>query len=74
MTHKKNLYLVFIGLLVFFGCSSNKEITQIKVETKNEIDRTEKDYKKKAMDHFINGSIAEAKVITQQPCLSFRML
>ena len=61
MTHKKYLYLVFIGLLVSFGCSSNKEITQVKVETKNEIDRTDKDYKKKAMDHFINGSIAEAK-------------
>ncbi|OGU36142.1 MAG: hypothetical protein A2315_02885 [Ignavibacteria bacterium RIFOXYB2_FULL_35_12] len=61
MTYKKYLFSVFIGLLFSFGCSSSKEITQNKIETKSEIDRAEKDYKKKAMDHFINGSIAETK-------------
>ena len=61
MTYKKYLFSVFIGLLFSFGCSSSKESTQNKIETKSEIDRAEKDYKKKAMDHFINGSIAETK-------------
>ena len=37
------------------------EITKTEVETKSEIEETDKDYKKKALDHFINGSIAEAK-------------
>jgi len=48
-------------LLFSSGCSSNQEITKTKIETRSEIDRADKDYKKKAMDHFINGSIAEAK-------------
>lgn len=61
MINKKYVYLVFGGFLFSFGCSSNQEITQTKIETRSEIDQTDKDYKKKAMDHFINGSIAEAK-------------
>ena len=52
---------IFLLLVLFLGCSSGIEITQTKVETKNEIDQMEQDSKKKAMDHFINGSIAEAK-------------
>jgi tetratricopeptide (TPR) repeat protein len=61
MAYKNYLFSISVIILVSFGCSSNKEIIQTKIETKNEIDRTDKDYKKKAMDHFINGSIAEAK-------------
>ena len=61
MLNKKYLNLVFVGTLLVFGCGSNLEITKTQVETKSEIERTDKDYKKKAMDHFINGSIAEVK-------------
>jgi hypothetical protein len=61
MIYKNYLFLVFIVFLAYFGCSSNVEITKTDVETKSEIEQTDKDYKKKALDHFINGSIAEAK-------------
>src|SRR3990170_310825 len=61
MIYKKYLFLIFVGFLFSFGCSSNQEITKTKIATKSEIDRADQDFKKKAMDHFINGSIAEAK-------------
>jgi len=61
MVYKNYMFLVFIVFLSYFGCSSNVEITKTEVETKSEIEETDKDYKKKALDHFINGSIAEAK-------------
>ena len=59
--YKKYLHLIFLGLLIFSGCSATKEVTITKVDVKSEIDQKEKDHKKKAMDHFIDGSIAEAK-------------
>jgi len=59
--YKKYLHLFFLGLLIFSGCSTTKEVTITKVDVKSEIDQKEKDHKKKAMDHFIDGSIAEAK-------------
>lgn len=61
MIYKEYLFLIFVGFLFSFGCSSNQEITKTKIATKSEIDRADQDFKKKAMDHFINGSIAEAK-------------
>src|SRR3990172_3793255 len=61
MIYKEYLFLIFVGFLFSFGCSSNQEITKTKIETRSEIDRADQDFKKKAMDHFINGSIAEAK-------------
>jgi tetratricopeptide (TPR) repeat protein len=61
MINNKYMFLVFAGFLFSFGCSSNQEITKTKIEARSEIEQTDKDYKKKAMDHFINGSIAEAK-------------
>ena len=59
--YKKYLHLFLLGLLIFSGCSTTKEVTITKVDVKSEIDQKEKDSKKKAMDHFINGSIAETK-------------
>ena len=61
MIYKEYLFLIFVGFLFSIGCSSNQEITKTKIETRSEIDRADQDIKKKAMDHFINGSIAEAK-------------
>ncbi len=61
MTYKKSLLIIFSFALILIGCSSSKEITELKVETKSAIEHTDKDFEKRAMDHFINGSIAEAK-------------
>ncbi len=61
MTYKKSLLIIFSFALILIGCSSSKEITELKVETKSSIELTDKDFEKRAMDHFINGSIAEAK-------------
>lgn len=61
MTNKKLLLALIFIVLVLIGCSSSKEIAITEVKSTNAIDEKESDYKKRAMDHFINGSIAEAK-------------
>lgn len=62
---KKKLVKYEIIFSVFFslwiGCSSSTEITSTKVETAKAINQFEVDTKKKALDHFISGSVAEAK-------------
>lgn len=47
--------------LVLVSCSSQSEITVTKGNTAEAIAEKHNDFKKKAMEHFINGSIAEAK-------------
>ncbi len=61
MINKKYLCIAAATALLYFGCYSTQEIIQTRVETRNETDQVERDYQKKAMEHFINGSIAEAK-------------
>lgn len=61
MSLKKYLHLFFVVSLLLIGCSSSQEITTTKVETENIINKTDEDYKTRAMNHFISGSIAEAK-------------
>lgn len=57
----KYIQLSLTAILFFGGCSSTKEVTITKVKVNSEIEQKEQDYKKKAMEHFINGSIAETK-------------
>lgn len=61
MSVKSFLLSLSAGSLILFGCSSSVEITKKDVDTGSEVERFEKDFKKKAMDHFINGSVAETK-------------
>lgn len=59
----KNKIIIPLCLFAFYfaGCSQSKEISISKIETQKSIDEKDKDFKKKAMDHYINGSIAESK-------------
>ncbi len=61
MTNKKLLLPLIFIVLILIGCSSSKEIAVTEVESTSGVDDKENDFKKRAMDHFINGSIAEAK-------------
>lgn len=61
MTNKKLLLPLIFIVLILIGCSSSKEIAVTEVKSTSAIDDKENDYRKRAMDHFINGSIAEAK-------------
>lgn len=58
---KKFLIPGYVLFLFAFGCSSSVEITKTKVELSEETEQVNKDFKKKAMDHFVNGSISEAR-------------
>lgn len=58
---KKFLFPGYVIFLFAFGCSSSVEITKTKVDVNEETEQINKNYKKKAMDHFVNGSISEAR-------------
>lgn len=47
--------------LILSACISQKEISITEVNTAEAIEEKHNDFKKRAMEHFINGSIAEAK-------------
>ncbi len=57
----KNITILLVSCFVLNSCSSQKEITIKDVNTASEIEEKHSNYKKKALEHFINGSIAEAK-------------
>jgi tetratricopeptide (TPR) repeat protein len=59
--YKKYIQLSLTAIWFLWGCSSTKEVTITKVNVNSEIEQKEQDYKNKAMEHFINGSIAETK-------------
>jgi tetratricopeptide (TPR) repeat protein len=61
MIKHKIIISLCLSAIFFASCSQSKEISISKVETQKRIDEKDKDFKKKAMDHFINGSIAESK-------------
>lgn len=60
MTYKSFLILIYLSLWLI-GCSPSREASLAVDDTKSEIELKDKNVRKKAMDHFINGSIAEAK-------------
>lgn len=57
----KNITILLLSCFVLNSCSSQKEITIKEVNTASEIEERHSNYRKKALEHFINGSIAEAK-------------
>lgn len=57
----KHLIIFLFCCFLLVSCSSPKEITVTNINTASEIEEKHNDFKKKALEHFINGSIAEAK-------------
>ncbi|NWF88553.1 MAG: tetratricopeptide repeat protein [Ignavibacteriaceae bacterium] len=58
---KSYLMIGVIASILMIGCSSSKESSKIENQVKNKQNSSADDFKKKAMEHFINGSIAEAR-------------
>lgn len=61
MSNKNCLILLLLPVVIMMGCSSSREISITNIEAKSAIDEKEKDISKQALEHFINGSIAETK-------------
>ncbi len=65
------IFLVIVAGVFIAGCSSTKEVTTVK-KTISSHDKNETKNKNEALDHFINGSVLEAKGEYAEAILEFQ--